>query len=154
PIGFGRCPAVAPGGEQGREIELSLARIESREQVEDLVVDLKRPGVRAIDLVDDDDRPQSLAERLADDKLGLRHRAFGGVDQYQDPVDHAENALDLAAEIGVARRVDNIDPDIPPDDRGAFGQDRDPALALELVRIEGPFDYLLVGAKGAALAQH
>ena len=37
--------------------------------------------VRAVDLVDDDDRPQARAQRLAEHELGLRHRAFGGVDQ-------------------------------------------------------------------------
>ena len=40
-----------------------------------------------------------------------------------------------------------------PDDRGAFGEDRDAALALEVVRIEGALGHLLVGAEGAALAQ-
>src|SRR6202040_1645540 len=94
-------------------------------------------GVRPIDLVDHDDRPQTLVQRLSDDKFGLRHWAVGGVDQYQNPVAHAEDAFDLAAEIGVAGRVDDVDPDIPPDDRRAFGKDRDAALAFELVGNEG-----------------
>ena len=111
-------------------------------------------GVRPIDLVDHDDRPQPLAQRLADDELGLRHRALGGIHQHEDAVDHAEDPLDLTAEIGVAGRVDDIDPHVPPHHRGAFGQDRDAALALELVRIERPFRDLLVGAERAALAQH
>ena len=38
-------------------------------------------------------------------------------------------------------------------DRGAFGEDRDAALALQLVRIEGALGDLLVGAERAALAQ-
>ena len=151
---IGRRPAIAAGREERREIELRLARVEGREEVEDLVVDRARPGVRPVDLVDHDDRPQTLAQRLADDELGLRHRSLGGVDQHQDAVDHAENALDLAAEIGVAGRVDDVDPHVPPDDRGAFGEDRDAALAFELVRIERPLGDLLIGAKGAALAQH
>ena len=81
-------------------------------------------------------------------------RAIGGVNQYQNPVDHAQDAFDLAAEIGVAGRVDDVDPDVLPDDRGAFGEDRDAALALELVGIERAFGNLLVGAERAALAQH
>ncbi len=153
-IESGGRPALAAGGKNRREIELRFGRVERREQIEDLVVDRLSAGVGPIDLVDDDDRPQTLAQRLADDKFGLRHRAVGGVDQYQNPVDHAEDAFDLAAEIGVAGRVDDVDPDVPPDDRGAFGEDRDAALALELVRIEGAFGNLLVGAERAALAQH
>jgi len=60
----------------------------------------------------------------------------------------------LAAEIGVAGRVDDVDPHFVPDDRGAFREDRNAALALELVRIEGAFGNLLIGAESAALAQH
>ena len=96
-------------------------------------MDRLRAGIAPIDLVDHNDRPQTLLQRLADDKFGLRHRAVGGVDQYQNPVDHAEDAFDLAAEIGVAGCVDDVDPDLPPDHRRAFGEDGDAALALELV---------------------
>ena len=67
-------------------------------------------GVGAVDLVDDDDR---LAGRtrsaLRQHEAGLRHRALGGVDQHQRAVDHVQDALDLAAEIGVARGVDDVD---------------------------------------------
>ena len=111
-------------------------------------------GVGPVDLVDHDDRPQAVAQRLAEHEFGLRHRPFGGVDQDQHAVDHAEDALDLAAEIGMAGRVDDVDAHVMPHHRGAFRQDRDAALAFELVRIERPFGYLLIGAKRARLAQH
>src|SRR5204863_915091 len=68
-------------------------------------------------------------------------------------VDHAQDALDLAAEIGMARRIDDVYPDVMPVDRGAFGQDRNAALAFQLVRIERPLGDLLVGAERAALLQ-
>jgi len=57
-------PAMAAGSENRREIELRFGRVERGEQIEDLVVHLLCAGVRAIDLVDDDDRPQTLAQRL------------------------------------------------------------------------------------------
>ena len=153
-IESGGRPALAAGRKNRREIELRLGSVERREQIEDLVVDRLRAGVGPVDLVDHDDRPQALGQSLSDHKFGLRHRAVGGVYQYQNPVNHAEDALDLAAEIGVAGRVDDIDPDVPPDHRGAFGKDRDAALAFELVRIERALGNLLVGAESAALAQH
>ena len=106
-----------PGGEQGREIELRLVRLQQREQVEDLVVDRARPRVGAVDLVDHDDRPEAARQRLGDDEFGLRHRAFGGVDQHEDAVDHAEDALDLAAEIGMAGGVDDVDAHVTPHQR-------------------------------------
>ncbi len=102
-IELGDRPAVAARGEQGRKIELRLVGVQQREQVEDLVMHRFRAGVRPIDLVDDDDRLEAARQRLGDDELGLRHRPLGGIDQHEDAVDHAEDALDLAAEIGVAR---------------------------------------------------
>jgi hypothetical protein len=68
-------------------------------------------------------------------------------------VDHRQDALDLAAEIGVAGRVDDVDPHALPDDRGAFGQDGDAALALEIVGVHRAFGDLLVGAESARLLQ-
>ena len=75
-------------------------------------------------------RPSRSA--LPSHELGLRHRPLGRVDQQQHAVDHAEDALDLAAEIGVAGRVDDVDPGAVPDHRGAFGEDRDAPLALQV----------------------
>ena len=37
---------------------------------------------------------------------------------------------------------------------GVLGEDRDAALALEIVGVHHPVDHLLVGAEDAALAQH
>ena len=42
-------------------------------------------------------------QRLQRDEARLRHRPFDRVDQQQHAVDHAQHALDLAAEVGVAR---------------------------------------------------
>ena len=130
----GRGPALAGGGEQGREIELLVVGLQRGEQVEHLVVHLVRPRIRAVDLVDQHDRAQAEAQRLAQHELGLRQRPFGGVDQQHHAVDHREDALDLAAEVGVARRVDDVDARALPDDRGRLGEDGDAALALQVVR--------------------
>jgi hypothetical protein len=45
---------------------------------------------------------QAQRQRLLGHEAGLRHRAFDRVDQQHHAVDHAEHALDLAAEVGVA----------------------------------------------------
>jgi len=39
----------------------------------------------------------------------LRERAFAGIDEEDDAVDHAEGAFDFTAKIAVARRVHDID---------------------------------------------
>ena len=102
-------------GVNDREIQLLLARLQLDEQVEGLVDDLLDPGVGAVDLVDDDDRPQAELQGLLEHEPGLRHGAFGGVDEEEDAVDHPEDAFDLAAEVGVARRVDDVDLDALPE---------------------------------------
>ena len=107
-VGHARIAGAARGVER-REIELLVIGLEVEEQFEHFVEHFGRARVGAVDLVDDDDRLQAQAKRLAGDELGLRHRPFGGVDQQDHAVDHGEDALDLGAEIGVAGRVDDVD---------------------------------------------
>ena len=109
--------------------------------------------VGAVDLVDDDDRLQADLQRLDDHEFGLRHRAFGGVDQHQRAVHHVQDALDLAAEIGVAGGVDDVDAGVLPLHRGRLGQNGDAALALQIVGIHRALDLALVVAVGAGLLQ-
>ncbi len=90
---------------------------------------------------------------LADHELGLGHRAFGGVDEDDRAVHHVQDALDLAAEIGVAGGIDDVDAGVLPDDRGRLGQDGDAALFFELVRIHDTLSDALVFAVGTGLLQ-
>src|SRR3546814_6982939 len=61
--------------------------------------------------------------------------------QQQHRVDHRQHALDFAAEVGVSGGVDNIDaifdvgPLVQPADRRVLRQNRDAALALDIVRV-------------------
>ncbi len=123
-------------------------------RIENLVQNVLMALVRAIDLVDHDDGTHATLQRLGDDELGLRERAFRGVDQHNDAVDHIEDALDLAAEVGVARRIDDVDARVLPDDGGALGKDGDPALALQVIGIHGAFSDALPLAEGARLLEH
>ena len=86
-----------------REVELLLGGVEVDEQVVDLVQHFLRPRVGPVDLVDHDDRRQAALERLAQHEPRLRQRALRRVDQQHDAVHHRQRALDLAAEVGVAR---------------------------------------------------
>ena len=52
---------------------------------------------------------EAEGQGLAGHEAGLGHRAFDRVDQQQHAVDHRQHALDLAAEVGVARGVDDVD---------------------------------------------
>ena len=146
-------PALAIGVEHG-EIELRLVGVEVDEEVVDFVEDFLRARVGAVDLVDDDDGRQLGFERLREHVARLRQRAFGGVDEQHDAVDHLERALHFAAEVGVAGRVDDVDLAAVVVDGGVLGEDGDAALAFEVVRVHDALGHLLVGAEGAGLAQH
>ncbi len=150
--------AVAAARVEHREIELFVIGLEQNKQVEHFVEHLGGAGVGAVDLVDHDDRLEAQSERFTGDEFGLRHRAFGGIHQQDHPVDHRQDALDLAAEIGVARRIDDVDVGhdaigIGPFHRGAFGQDGDPTLFLQVIGIHRSFFNALVVAEGARLAE-
>ena len=141
-------------GVDDRELDLVRVGAEVHEQLVDVVEDLVRAGVAAVDLVDRDDDRQAAGHRLLEDVARLRQRAFGGVDEEQHRIDHQQRPLDLAAEVGVTGRVDDVEPDAGVVDRRLLGQDRDALLALEIARIHDPVDDRLVGAEGAGLAEH
>ena len=96
---------------------------------------------------------QADLQGLGDHELGLRHRAFGRVHEHDRAVHHAQDALHLAAEIGVARGIDDVDAGVLPDDRGRLGQDGDAALLLEIVRIHRALFHALVFAEAAGLGE-
>ena len=104
-----RRPAGLGRAVDDRELDLLLGRVEVEEQLVGLVDHLGDPGVRPVHLVDDQDHRQLRLQRLAQHEPGLRQRALAGVDEQHDAVDHRQAALDLAAEVGVARGVDDVD---------------------------------------------
>ena len=79
---------------------------------------------------------RSAVERLAQHEARLRHDALGGIDEQQGAVGHFQDALDLAAEIGVAGRVDDVDLGVAELQGDVLGQDGDAALALQIVGVE------------------
>ena len=148
-----RRPAVQRRRVDDRKIELLLGRADPVEELERLVDDPLRPRAGTIDLVDDDDRRQAELQRLQRHESRLRHRPLDRVDEQQHAVDHPQHALDLAAEIGVARRVDDVDVRVAVADRAVLGEDRDPALALEVVGVHHAFGDVLVLRERAGLDQ-
>ena len=83
-------------------------------------MNLVRTGLRLINLIDENNRPQSKLQRFANNEFRLRHRAFGGIHQNNHPIDHTQNSLNLAAEVRMSRRVDDIDTNTFPFHGGAF----------------------------------
>ena len=167
---FSGCSRLATAGlgrgVDDREVERVLAVVvveQVHEQLVGLVDDLGDPGVAAVDLVDDEDDRHVGVERLAQHEPGLRQRALGRVDQQHDAVDHRQAALDLAAEVGVAGGVDDVDRHrlavaggTGVVHRGVLREDRDALLALEVTGVHDPVgDALgLVRGERAGLPEH
>ena len=152
-----RRPAVAARGVDVREVQLLVRRADGGEQVEGLVVDAVGIGVGAVDLVDAQDGAQAHLQRLGQHELGLGHDALFGIDQDDAAVHHAQDALDLAAEVGVTGGVDDVDAGFAglavPEHRGAFGQDGDAAFLLLVVGVHGALGRRLIGSEHAGLGQ-
>ncbi len=135
------------------EIELVVGRVQRGEEIEDVVDDFGRARVVLVDLVDTDDRLQADLQRLADHEFGLRHWPFGRVDENDRAINHRQDAFDLAAEIGVAGRVDDVDARVLPQDGGRLGENGDAAFAFEIVRIHDALGNALVVAERARALQ-
>ena len=138
-----------------RKIQLLVRGVERHEQFKNLVEHLLRVRVLAVNLVDDHNRLGAGFERLAEDEARLRLRAFGGVHHQQHAVNHVHDALDLAAEIGVAGRVHDVDVVILVFERGVLGADGDALFLFQIHRIHHALlgGLVLVGAEGAGLLE-
>ena len=82
---------------------------------------------------------------LAQHEASLRQWAFGGVHQQQHAVDHGQPAFHLAAEVRVARGVDDVDHGlgaigVTAMHRGVLGKDRDALFLLQIAGVHQPLD--------------
>ena len=146
--------SLAARAEQHRGIKLLVRGVEIHQQLQHLVHDLVNALVGAVDLVDDDDHAVAKLQRAAEYEARLRHGTFGGVHEQDDAVDHFEHTLDLAAEVGVARRVDDVDLDALVGDGGILCENGDAALAFEIAGVHHALDNLLIFAVYARLLEH
>ena len=135
------------------KLELLVGGAEVGHEVEAVVVGLLGVGARAVDLVDDDHDGQTGVDGVTQHEAGLGHRALEGVDEQQGAVGHLEHALHLAAEVGVARGVDDVDLDVLVLDGDVLGEDGDATLALLVVGIQDAVLDLLVCAEGVRRAE-
>ena len=137
--------------ELGHRVIVVVNKIDRPDQRIHEVVDAL---VGAVDLVDDDDDAVTQLQRAGEDEARLRHGALGSVDEQDNAVDHLEDTLDLAAEVSVTRSIDDVDLGVAVADGGVFGEDRDAALTLEVVRVHDAVDDRLIFAVHAALLEH
>ena len=89
------------------------------------------PGAGSVDLVDEHEGRDAQPLERAHEDAGLRLHAFHRGDHEYCAVEDAQDALHLRDEIGVPRRVDQVDGDVVDRERDDGRPDGDPALAFQ-----------------------
>ena len=106
------------------------------DQVGDLGRRAVRVGLRQVDLVHDGDDLEVVLDREVGVRERLRLDPLRGVDDEQRALARLQRARDLVGEVDVARGVDQVELVALPDHAHGLRLDRDPALALEVHRVE------------------
>ena len=153
-IGLHRGGALPAGAEQHGGIQLLVSGVQVQQQLQTLVHHLVNPLVGAVDLVHHHNHLVAQLQSLGEHKPGLGHGALGGVHQKDDAVDHLQNPLHLAAEVGVARGVHDVDLHTAVLYGGVLGGDGDASLPLQVAGVHHPVSDRLVLPVDAGLLQH
>ena len=146
--------ALTAGAEDGGGIELLVGGVQIQQQLQNLIHNLVDTGVGLIHLVDGHDDLVAQLQGLLQHEPGLGHGAFGSIHQQDDAVDHLQNALHLAAEIGVARGIDDVDFIVFIANGGVLGKNGDAALPLQVAGVHHALHRCLIFPVDAALLQH
>ncbi len=134
-----------PLDDRVQELGHALARLRRDAQdvlgrVADQLGDLARStvgiGLRQVDLVHDRDDLEVVLDREVGVRERLRLGALRCVDDQHGALARLERARDLVGEVDVARRVDQVQLVALPGHAHRLRLDRDPALALEVHRVE------------------
>jgi len=111
-------------------------------------------GVLAVNFINNQNYGQLFSQCFLQYETRLRQRPFAGIHQQNSAINHIETAFHLAAEIGVARRIDNIYFDTVIFYRRIFCRDGDAAFFFQIKRIHNAIFYSLIDAKNTRLFQH
>ena len=150
-IAGGSLPA---GAEEHGGVQLLIGSVQVQQQLQHLVHHLVDPLVGAVDLVDHHNDPVAQLQGAAQHKPGLGHRTLSGVHQQDHAVDHLQNTLHLAAKVGVARGVHDVDLGVLVVDSGVLCQNGNAPLPLQVARVHDPVYGGLVLPVDAALLEH
>ena len=137
-----------------REVKLIVVRIEFHKEFEDLIIDIIHALIRAVNLVDNNDRLELLLKRFAQHILCLRHRSLKRIDKEEHAIHHIEDALHLTAKVCMPRCIYNIDLNIIVENCRVLRENRNAALTLNIPRVHHALAHLLVRAEHMTLPQH
>lgn len=130
-------PAVTRRRINRRVLELIIRCIQIAEKVEDLRFDLIDSRRGPVNFIDDEDRLDTACECLLKDELRLRHGTFRRTDDEDNTVNHRHDAFDLATEVLMARRVNDVKLQVVIDDACVLRHDRDASFLLKVDVVHG-----------------
>ncbi len=139
--------------EDERAVQLLFTGIQIDKQFQHFINNFPWPCLRAVDFIDAYDNGKLQFQSLAQNEFCLRHSAFKGVHDENNAVYHFQDALHLAAEIGMARSIDNIDFGIFINNGSVFGQNGNPPFPFDIVGVHNTFRNFLIFTENAALFQ-
>ena len=152
-IGRFRSPTFLRRGVDKGRIQHVFVGAQFDKQIQHFVFHFFRAGAGAVHFVNADDDVQAKLEGFLQHEFRLRHGPFEGVHQKDHAGDHFQHPFDFAAEIRVARRVDNIDLRVPVLNRGIFRQNRNAPFLLDVAGVHDPLRYHLIVTEHAGLPE-
>ena len=107
-----------------------------------------------VNLVDNHHDRKACVDSVAQNKASLWHRALSCVNQQKRTVSHLQNTLYLAAEVSVARGINNVDFDTLVLNRDVLCQNGNSALTLLIIGVQDSLLNLLVLAECIGCLEH
>ena len=142
---------LTAGAEEHGAVQLLVGGVQIHQQLQHLVDDFVDALVGTVDLVDHHDDTVAQLQGLGEHEA---HGALGGVHQQDNAVDHLQDTFHLAAEVGVARGVHDVDLHIAVLHGGVLGGNGNAALTLQIVGVHHALHHSLILTVDAGLLEH
>ena len=135
------------------EVQLIVVSFQIHEQLVYFVHNFVDSRVLLVDFVDEQNRVQSLLQRLVQHETGLRHRTFAGVYQKDNGIYGFHDTFYLGAEVRVSRGVHDVDFVILVHDGTVLGINGNSTFSFDGIAVHDAIHHLLVVSKYVRLRQ-
>jgi hypothetical protein len=129
--GVAGAPRREPGSSCSETVDGSHRHDRRRQSLRDRLQHALVTGTGAVDLVHEQERRNAQPLERPHQQARLRLYTLDGGQHQHGAVQHAQRAFDLRDEVGMPRRVDQVDRDVVDRERHDGRLDRDAALLLE-----------------------
>ncbi len=117
------------------KVQMSLMVRELQEKIFDLSNNMFNARILFINFVNHHNYLKIQFQGLFQHVASLGHRPLLGVNYQESTISHRERSLHFTREISVSRRINNIDFSVAIEDGTVFGQNCNPAFALQGIAI-------------------